>query len=491
MSLFKKFVSARAGNFGMLAALLSVPLVLSVGVAIDYSRYSASAWHLQELADGTALAMAGSKEKSEGKLLDLAQGFIHANADSSRIENVNISNLQITKDDIDLELHGDIPATFMAIVGYDRLPSRRAALAERAVNGNVEVALILDNTWSMSAQDHKGMSRIATLKTAATGLVNELMSGDTNAVRIGLVPYADYVNVGTQYRNEPWLDVGADYTTTPAPRTCEWKTVTSTVCDKPLPKTTCTRIVDGIEESYSCSAGCQPGYSREVEEYKEVCSGGGKGTAYKWFGCVGSRMGSDYRLHDRDAGITYPGYLETSHKCLTPIVALTSQKSTLLQAIDDMIINRGTGYRPNTYIPAGLIWGLNVLSPNAPLTSADPYDPRNQKPRKVAVLMTDGENTLRYNSANGRHATLSGGTTNQKKQLAQTNNDTVAICDYMKSQNIEIFTIAFMVDNPEARSMLQDCATNSEHYFDASESEMLLAAFSSIGSSLRVVRLVR
>lgn len=491
MRLLKTFIAARTGNFGMLTGLLSIPFVLAVGVAIDYVRYSASAWHLQELADGSALAMAASQEKSERKLLDVARGFINANVNSSRIENVNISNLQITKDDIDLELRGDIPATFMAIAGYDRLPSRRAALAERAVNGNVEVVLILDNTWSMSAQDHKGISRIATLKSAATGLVNELMSGDTNAVRIGLVPYADYVNIGTQYRNEPWLDVEADYTATAAPRTCEWKTVKSTVCDRPLPKTTCTRVVDGIEESYSCSGGCQPGYSREIEEYKEVCTGGGKGTAYKWFGCVGSRMGSDYRLHDRNTGIKYPGYVETSQKCLTPIVSLTTQKSVLLQAIDDMIINRGTGYRPNTYIPAGLVWGLNVLSPSAPLTSAAPYDIRNQKPRKVAVLMTDGENTLRYNAADGRHLRLSGTASNQKKQLSQTNSDTVAICDVMKAQNIEIFTIAFMVDDPEARYMLQDCATTTEHYFDASESQMLLAAFSSIGASLRMVRLAR
>lgn len=474
-----------------MSALLSVPLILAAGLAVDYTRYSASYRHLQELADITSLALAASKEQNKEKLQKMAEDTIEANRDSNRLSSVNIANLITTADDVDLELHGAIPATFMGIAGYDLLPSKASALAERAMMGKVEVALILDNTWSMSATDAKGTSKIATLKTAATKLVNELMQTEDGIVRIGLVPYADYVNVGTQYRNESWLDVPADYTTTPAPKTCEWKNVETTVCDKQNPPKTCTRVVDGIEETYSCSGGCAEGYSRKVTEYKEVCTGGGKGTAYKWYGCVGSRKGSDYRLHDDNTGIKYPGYVETSHKCLNPIVTLTSKKTTLLPAINDMIINRGTSYRPNTYIPAGLIWGLNVLSPGIPFKDAGDYDGNNVRPRKVAVLMTDGENTLRYNSADGRHPTLSGNAVNQGKQIKQTNDDTVAICDYMKSKNIEIFAVAFMVDDATAKSVLESCATDASHYYDASDSEALLAAFSGIGQSLRVVRLAR
>lgn len=487
----RKFASDRSGNFAIMSAILSVPLIMAAGLAVDYARYSASHRHLQELADITSLNLAASKELNEAKLRKMAEDTIEANRDRNRLRTVSIANLTTTADDVDIELRGEIPATLMAIAGYEELPSRASALAERAMRGHVEVALILDNTWSMSATDAKGVQKIATLKTAATKLVNELMPVEDGAVRIGLVPYADYVNVGTQYRNESWLDVPADYTTTPAPRTCEWKNVESTVCDKPNPPKTCTRVVDGIEETYSCSGGCADGYSRKVIEYKEVCSGGGKGTAYKWFGCVGSRMGSDYRLHDNNTGIKYPGYVETSHKCLNPIMTLGSKKAPLLQAINGMIINRGTSYRPNTYIPAGLIWGLNVLSPGIPFKDSGEYDNNNVKPRKVAVLMTDGENTLRYNAANGRHATLSGGAANQAKQIKQTNDDTVAICTYMKSKNIEIFTVAFMVDDPTAKSLLEGCATDSSHYYDATDSDALLAAFSGIGQSLRVVRLAR
>ena len=58
-----------------------------------------------------------------------------------------------------------------------------------------------------------------------------------------------------------------------------------------------------------------------------------------------------------------------------------------------------------TYIPAGLAWGFNALSKATPLTEAGKYDRSgpNIKPRKVLVLMTDGQNTKLMNASNGRH----------------------------------------------------------------------------------------
>ncbi|MBX3569345.1 MAG: VWA domain-containing protein [Rhizobiaceae bacterium] len=481
----------KSGNFAIIAGAVSVPLALAVGLSVDYSRYQSSHAHLQELNDIAALALASSKEQNKKKLTELAELTIDRNRDPSRLDQVEIESLEATSDEIDLRLKGDIPATFMGIAGYDRLPSRTSTLAERAIRGNVEVALVLDNTWSMSEADPKGITKIGALKTAAGNLVKELLSDADGAVRIGLVPYADYVNVGTKYRNAPWLDVGDDYVTDPKPKTCTTKT-TKTVCDKQKPTTTCERVVDGVKETYNCGGGCEAGYSREVTVAPyESCSGGGNGTAYKWYGCVGSRMPSDYRLHDKFPTSRYPGYLETGIKCLNPLTTLTSNKADLLSAVDGMIINRGTSYRPNTYIPAGLVWGLNVLSPTEPFADSDDYDPANLKPRKVAVLMTDGENTLRFNTANGRHVAFNGSAANQLNQFKQVNADTLSICTYMKAQNIEIYSVAFMVDDADAKALMQGCATDSAHYFDASDSDSLLAAFSGISSSLRVVRLAR
>jgi hypothetical protein len=56
---------------------------------------------------------------------------------------------------------------------------------------------------------------------------------------------------------------------------------------------------------------------------------------------------------------------------------------------------------------------------------------------------------------------------------------------------IEIFTVAFKVDDAAARTMLQGCATDAQHYYDASDPEALLVAFAGIAQSLRQVRLAR
>ena len=54
-------------------------------------------------------------------------------------------------------------------------------------------------------------------------------------------------------------------------------------------------------------------------------------------------------------------------------------------------------------------------------------------------------------------------TANATQRIA-TNTDTTKLCDYAKSKNIEIFSVAFMVDDGAAKTMLQGCATDATHY---------------------------
>lgn len=486
----KRFWRDKQGNYGLFGAILSLPLVLSVGFAVDYSRYLAAKSHLQELVDAAALALAVSKETDETKLKAIARDSINSNKDAGRIDHVEIARLKTGKDDVDLALTGDLPTIFMGIVNYDRLPVRASAEAQRAVTGTVEVALVLDNTWSMSEADAKGVSKIGTLKLAANSLVTQLMDTDGAVVKIGLVPYADYVNVGTGYRNAAWLSIPAEYTTAAVPKTCEKKEVTTTPCTQNAPKYACTKYTDGVPYQATCGGECTA-WGTPYTETKDVCTGGSAEKSYKWFGCVGSRKTGTTRLNDGSLSVTYPGYLDTTQKCLNPIVPLTNDKSALKAAINSMIINIGT-YQPYTYIPAGLIWGLNILSPTEPFAQGAAYDmAKNNEPRKVVVLMTDGDNTLRFQSSDGKHVSLSTNAATALTQVTQTNNDTASICANIKANKIEIFTVAFMVDNDVAKNLLKSCASDAEHYYDASDPDKLLAAFSGIAQSLRVVRLAR
>lgn len=499
MGMIKRFWSDRSGNYAILAAVAAVPLLLSVGLATDYSRYVSAQKHLQELADAAALAMAATDETKKRKLRELANDVISSNRSNSRIEKVKIAGLKAKKDWVDLSLEGSIPTTFMSLAKINQLDVRASALAERAITGSVEVALVLDNTWSMSMEDGNGNKKIDTLKTAASDLVDELMGGEESAVRVALVPYADYVNVGTQHRNASWLEVPDNYDVKGVAAECENVTVTGPICVEWTPKYSCTKYVDGVPEAGQCGGGeCTRKETRTYED--KQCTGGVRAASYRWYGCVGSRMPGDTRLHDGSPADRYPGYLDESQKCLNPIVPLTDNESRLKNAVDDMIINIG-GYKPRTYIPAGLIWGQNVLSPTEPFSEAGAYDPDNKAPRKVVVLMTDGENYMTFRRSDGRHIVVdypSGFDPNdpfdvaaREEQMKPTNDDTVAICNYMKTHNIEIFTVAFMVEFDFAKQVLLDCATSSEHYYDASDPEKLMAAFEGIGRSLRQVRLAR
>ena len=85
------------------------------------------------------------------------------------------------------------------------------------------------------------------------------------------------------------------------------------------------------------------------------------------------------------------------------------------------------------------------------------------KTKKIAVLMTDGEYNTYYASGQGN-------------SVAQAR----ALCDGMKAQGIEIYTIGFKLDSDTAIATMQYCATSSNHYFQADNSEQLMNSFRQI-----------
>jgi Flp pilus assembly protein TadG len=479
----------RKGTVAMSFALSILPLSLMGGAAIDYGRMMRVEAYMQQVGDAAALATASSNSKVQSELERIARNYVQANHDGKVVGSLRVTSVEITEnDEVIVNTETELPATFMAIAGFDQLTISTSSTAVRGYPGSVELAMVLDNTWSMSDVDSKGVKKIDALKSAARLLVDELTKIKEADVRMGLVPYADYVNVGTGNRSQPWIDVPADYSVT-TPKTCETKTTKQQCTSTQVgPKKTCTRTVDGVAETYDCTQYQQTCQTVQVPPYQS-CSGGGT-TNYRWYGCVASRKTGQLRLSDEAPSTPYPGMLATSQNCLNPIVPLTSNAATVRTAISGMIINIG-GYKPNTYIPAGLVWGINVLSPSAPFTEAKEYDDANRKPRKALVLMTDGVNTLQFRASDGRHVAFSSTAAAAQQQLRKTNEDTAALCAYAKTKKIEIFTIALAVNDATAKALLQDCATSAEHYFDASDSTTLTAAFSAIAYSLREIRLAK
>lgn len=486
--LARRFRKSEAGATVTMFAFAGVALICMAGVVIDYGRVSKAHTSLQAATDAAALAAARLPSKDASLMRTAANNFFVSNTSG-----IHGSNIQITKftfqestGTVSVETSGVLDTSLMSIVGIKTMAFSSKSSAVKEVTGTVEMALVLDNTWSMSESAGGGGSKITVLKAAAKNLITTVLKEGGSNVRIGIVPFADYVNVGVGNRNQDWMSVPADYSTpktTPAvPYTC--KTVsTKQVCTKGAPKT-CTSTTDGVVTSYDCTP--QTCTTVPVTPYQS-CSGGTPEkttyTNYKWYGCVRSRKTGELRLNDSEPTTPYLGFPETSQKCLNPIVPLTSDKTVLTSAIDNLIINIGS-YKPSTYIPGGLLWGVNVLSPTAPFSEGKAYDTANKMPRKALVLMTDGANTMYFRASDGTHqnATNAG-------HVTTTNNDTSKLCKYAKSQNIEVFTVAFAVTDADAKTMLQSCATDAAHYYDATDAAALAAAFQAIGQSLTSLRL--
>ena len=267
---------------------------------------------------------------------------------------------------------------------------------------------MLDNTGSMAQH-----GKIASLKKAAKSFVSDMLALNTKSadlVKIGLVPFADYVNVGTDYEGASWIDV--------------------------------------------------PNSSRGW--------GRGRGSRSKWDGCVGSRS-YPLNLEDGSYSTPVPGVLDTN--CPRPITPLSEDEQLLTKQINSF---SPQGY---TYIPAGLVWGLRVLSAQEPFTQGLTQAQADEKRvKKAVILMTDGENTVSKDSRTAYH---------DGYDVNQTNTWTSTMCDNIKKQNVLVYTMTFGSDVPPAtKALIRSCASDPAYYFDAANGDNLNAAFANIAASL-------
>jgi Mg-chelatase subunit ChlD len=322
----------------------------------------------------------------------------------------------------------------------------------------LEIALVLDNTGSMNSG-----GRLPALKSAAKLLIDEVMKAKDSGgyVRVGVVPFSDYVNIGTSRRGKSWLDVDDD------------KSVSGPACWDTYPDATkynCRQepdIADGVNLGTTHEA-CEWNYGTKVEQCGNVTND------YKWYGCVGSRPEP---LDEQLGGLSsrYKGLVNQG--CTSELVELTDNKTKLNDTIDALV---ATG---ETYIPAGLLWGWNMVDSEEPLTSAkSAAEIKAMGGSKAIVLMTDGQNTLAPYSPN--HWGGAGAA-----DWARGDAKMSTLCDNIKKDGVIIFTVAFMVTDPAAKSLMGQCASDATKAYDADSAAALADAFKEVGQSLTAMRI--
>jgi len=203
--LLRNFWKNNRGNVGIILALSLAPLLIIVGAAIDMVRANSAEAVLRSAADAAALAGATSGNATDQAALQkIVHDYLIANNAMQTLNYVtDISqSFDTTSATFKVSITGKIDTSFMALAGIPTIDLR----ADSEVNfgsQSLEVALALDNTGSMAGQ------KIIDLKTSAKQLVSILEQQKTSysILKFGLVPFAQYVNVGTANGTQPWLQM--------------------------------------------------------------------------------------------------------------------------------------------------------------------------------------------------------------------------------------------------------------------------------------------
>ena len=500
---FKGFLRARAaafpgdrrGNIAMLFGLSLIPILAIVGFAVDYTVANRQKALLQGALDTAVLAgvqtVAVSPTESTANAASAVKSFMAGNFKTKGTAPVIAVDTSVT---------GSVGATatltlnniFMKIAG---IPTSKVVATSRASIGSgqkLELALVLDTTYSMTG------AKLSTAQAAAANLVNTIynMPNAANNVKIGLVPFNYYVNVGTGYAGASWLTStatahvttsNAGYWTTPS--VCAHPEVDGT--------RTCAGTNDGTPTSYSCGYVITPasGCSSGTPYYTAASS---NTASYAWQGCVGTRGSAAAPLdisETVDSSNPAPALILNHaqnlyyNNCPTALQRLTDSSTTVVSEINSLTA------AGETYIAPALMWGWRVLSPNAPFADGAAYGGNTTK---TLVLMTDGFNTHSPNFTNSDHDHEASDVDSSGANLAasspdklEANYQTLQTCKAIQARGVTIYAIAFEVTDPVIKGVLQQCATSVSYYYDATTASSLTQAFASIGAQLTKIRLTQ
>ena len=437
------FSRDESGSFAVMSAVTMVMLVGALAIGIDIAQGWSAKQRLQDTTDAIALLAARGQIESQADLNAAAQEYFDLTYPGQAGTRIALESITRNGDAVTVTASNTIDTTFATIFGRRTLEVGAESVALYA-NRSLDIAMVLDTTFSMDG------AKLSSLKASANGLMDTFAEFDNEELRVSVVPFAQYVNVGTSNRNAVWLDVPADEIRTSTRRDVLSRTncrnVTRTGTNDGVTVTRNGRVCDTVRsEPY------------EVENRAT------------WAGCVGSRT-QPFNERVEYGGHKIPGLLDADAQCGSVLSPLSSNINTVKNSINGLVA------QGETYMPAGLMWGWRMLNEEQPFPN--PVSNSVTETDKIMVLMTDGVNTKSKN-----------GLLHNGGSQINADNLTAKMCEKIKDENIRLFTIAYEVNDASTKNLLSGCATEAGNFFDARNASDLDDAFQAIGQSLRELRL--
>lgn len=403
------------------AFALVIPIVVgSAGFAVDLSMAHMVKQRLSHAIDAAALAAAASSgSSSEAEISAKVSDFFYKNYPLDEIGKTYDLTVTLSGDDITVSAKSKYDTSFAKLLGVDELVVTATTTVTKEILG-LEVALVLDVTGSMAWNNN-----IGTLKTASKNFLDIICRNSTcsSLVKIGIVPFANTVNVGPYGlgKNPNGTTYDAAFVNNPKNKSFNQsnsKQWWGCVLEQDTP---------GDTENYTS------GWKWDMYSYSNSSPNNGCNKSY--------------------------------------ILPLTNVYGTINTKINNLYASG------NTLSNIGMVWGYRLLSPEAPFREATSWTDSTVK--KVAILMTDGDNNIGGSySAYGTWSDLKLTDHDLDVKLAAT-------CENMKNDGITIYTVTFTSGINEAtKDYFRNCASSEDRYYDAPGQSDLINAFEQIAREL-------
>ncbi|MGE0409585.1 MAG: hypothetical protein AB7P23_10030 [Amphiplicatus sp.] len=204
--LFRDFARAERGNIAILFGFVLAPIIIGAGVGLDMARAAQIRASVQEAADGALLRVARMRTQSpsmtDAQMTAFARRVV--DAATAKFGDLTIASLAVAYDAASelftIDIDGAVPTSLMRVAGVESMTVDIRSEVKLGKPPYLEVVLALDNTGSMN--DH---GKLAALKTAANDLVDTLFAHPDAQTKVGLVPFAQYVNVGLANKTASWM----------------------------------------------------------------------------------------------------------------------------------------------------------------------------------------------------------------------------------------------------------------------------------------------
>lgn len=219
---WKRLLQDQHGNVFILFAAAAIPLLLIMGGAVDFTRYARYKAELSNAVDAGALALARvGEDYTEAQATTFVENYVAGF--SVEDSDFTVQGLSVTKTANGYIVSADavMKTDFLPLGAFVKdsdsgIMEMDMGIISEVVesNNHVELAMVFDNTGSMSTSAGSnpcaaGTDRMSGLKCAADLLVDTLMTDDvagTDTIKMALVPFEGAVNIKNGGLDMSWLD---------------------------------------------------------------------------------------------------------------------------------------------------------------------------------------------------------------------------------------------------------------------------------------------